>query len=1335
MAADAGELKARATLDNAEFLGSLKDMVQQIQANSENAAEHVKGMSEAFSKVGEVVEGLGIAEVVADFAKDCVDAASQLNKLHAGFVALNGSGEETEELFEKMQQLGLHSMFDFADVIGPAAKQMLLLGATAEETENTMTGLVNAAAAMKQGPDWINGVTGAIDNMQAHMVVSARDMKALSQQGIDAWGDLATSLGVSVSQAQAMVKAGTVTASAAIDAVNDDLKRFNGAADLAGNTWKGAMHTLDESAEEAKAAIGNSILKVLNDFAPVLNAIAQAIQDFKGYWSSLSEPVQNAVLALGAAVAIVAAVSAGIAAFGLILPAITAALASFALPVVAAVAALALVGKWIYDEWPAIKAVFLVLWDDIKAGWAADWKVISDWWDAIGDWWKGTTDFFQPVIDFLSTLFEPLAAVWTETWNGIKDILDAVWGGIKGTIDDVANVIGKAVGAVKGFFEGLSNTPLAKQLTDTWNTAQAGIDANAAAVKAHTQALQDNQSEVAKQLQDQKKTEQQNLANANAQKAATAAQKEADAAAKKAAQEQQQYNDSLQKTYAALNAIAPDVAASFNAMYGGMKTDAVDAQKVVGKAWDDIDAAEQKVITDTLAIGDAFKTLGVTSGVALQNAADKAEDAYTTISDSGKATAADLALAFNAVVAANQKVADNLNTEVKAAYAAGKITAADYYDAVVTAAQDAVDKAKADYNDGYATEEDVAAKEKILLADRTAAFKQQQTDYTTAMSAIGEKTTEQLSDATSQWQKYADAIGQRLGTDSKQYIDASIKEVQSLIDQTTAAGKAPPDDLTAWLKSLQQKLEDLKTPAEQFADAMKKLGVNTTQDAVKGINDMAAALAAAKTQSDGSLQSQTDLQLGTKKLEDQIKALVDTYNNQWKTALAAGDITQSQYLQHVQENALKVVQQFAALGTDSPADIAKITAATKVYQDATSALVKGEMADLEKSFKDLGVDSPDALNKMKSAAETDFAAVAASASTNSLTYQDAWINAHKKIYDAITADGTSLSSGQKDDLAKMEQKRDNFLEDQKSAWKTNYDAIYKTVTGAFDGLIDYVVTGKGSFGQVMLTMLEDLGKAVLSAFVEPFEKAIARLIAGSIADLLGKTGLGGISSALSGLGAGIGGAASAGGNVVDEIGSSAAEGGEAVAGAVSDAGSTASTVAGAAISSVTGIVGAVGSVVSAISGIIGNFQMAHQTDILQSIEHNTRYTMLYVGDRADGGILGVLFKIDEEIAWGANTKATENHRDLFKDWSIDSLSSLQDIDTIMRDWGPYIADIKQGIQDIRDLTRELGNTLTQGFSTLSVTINAGNLTTKDAARQLGDTIAQNLATQLVAIKG
>src|SRR5213076_1882706 len=118
---------------------------------------------------------------------------------------------------------------------------------------------------------------------------------------------------------------------------------------------------------------------------------------------------------------------------------------------------------------------------------------------------------------------------------------------------------------------------------------------------------------------------------------------------------------------------------------------------------------------------------------------------------------------------------------------------------------------------------------------------------------------------------------------------------------------------------------------------------------------------------------------------------------------------------------------------------------------------------------------------------------------------------------------------------------------------------------------------------------------------------------------------------------------------------------------------------------------------------------------LNAIEHNTRYTMMYVGERADGGILGVLFKINEEIAWGTQTKATERLRDLFLDWSGPMLAATLDLVTL----GQTSAACLENLRDYAN---------SGSARSITVNVTAAGLTTAEAARALGNQIAQNLAS-------
>jgi len=208
-----------------------------------------------------------------------------------------------------------------------------------------------------------------------------------------------------------------------------------------------------------------------------------------------------------------------------------------------------------------------------------------------------------------------------------------------------------------------------------------------------------------------------------------------------------------------------------------------------------------------------------------------------------------------------------------------------------------------------------------------------------------------------------------------------------------------------------------------------------------------------------------------------------------------------------------------------------------------------------------------------------------------------------------------------------------------SRWDTFGSEVRGIMTRLGDDINRKLWTGEGSWKEMGISALQSLGQAVTEKFITPFMDAIAEFISTSIVKLLGGEGLGAVSSALDGLGVKVssifgGGASAAAGSVTD------------IAGSAGGAGGGAGSAVGAASSGIWGAIGAIGSVGSMVSGIISNFQNARQEGTLNAIELNTRYAMEYLGNRADQGILGVLFSINEQLSWGPLVKAAESTRDI-----------------------------------------------------------------------------------------
>jgi hypothetical protein len=107
-----------------------------------------------------------------------------------------------------------------------------------------------------------------------------------------------------------------------------------------------------------------------------------------------------------------------------------------------------------------------------------------------------------------------------------------------------------------------------------------------------------------------------------------------------------------------------------------------------------------------------------------------------------------------------------------------------------------------------------------------------------------------------------------------------------------------------------------------------------------------------------------------------------------------------------------------------------------------------------------------------------------------------------------------------------------------------------------------------------------------------------------------------------------------------------ATGGAGAAGGSIPSGGGASSV-GSSIGGIAGGINLATGIAGAVSGIIGNFQNAKQETTLNAIEHNTRYSMMFLGERGDGGILGVAFRIAEYLQYaptqldGLNAKLSD----------------------------------------------------------------------------------------------
>lgn len=252
--------------------------------------------------------------------------------------------------------------------------------------------------------------------------------------------------------------------------------------------------------------------------------------------------------------------------------------------------------------------------------------------------------------------------------------------------------------------------------------------------------------------------------------------------------------------------------------------------------------------------------------------------------------------------------------------------------------------------------------------------------------------------------------------------------------------------------------------------------------------------------------------------------------------------------------------------------------------------------------------------------------------------------------------------------------------------------------GAFEKLDTSVQKPKASMGQLaaigrqVSTVFTDFGKDIARLIVDggslgdvfkSLGESLLRLVAeqamGALINQLGKLislipGLNGVRDVLGGIFGVAGGAVSAAGGIAGGAGQVAGAAGQVAgaAGAAGSAGSAASSAASGALSSASMITGIVTGIVSSITGVIGIFQTQTTNDRLKLIEESTRRGTLFLGDRGDGGILGQLFKLNEEVAFGTGNKALLDIKDRLSTHIGPIEWAAKAIETKLGTWEQYI---------------------------------------------------------------
>jgi tape measure domain-containing protein len=460
--ADLGDMIARLLLDSTQWNTGMKEVEETTAATATEVEGALAGISGSLQTMGAAIAGLALAEGLKTFAEDAIEASDEIGKFRAAIVALKGDGDNVTQFLDHIHELAATSPFSFPE-LSATAQHMVQLGVSLEQVQTTLSAVTEMGTALRLPAGSITTIGDALAKIEAGGN-AMRTMTALVNQGVPAWQMLAEQMGVSVPAAIEAVKTGAITTQQVVADLTAGMAKYADSAAAWGDTWRGAMKGLQADVTQAMAAVGDSMKSVLNDLvAPLLKQVGDLVLQFADWWKGLSAPVQDAIMAFGAAVIAIAAVGGAIALLGVALEAIGAPFLAATVAIAAVVAALVALGVWVSEHWPAISDILTNTWNQLSAIWGATWNTISTELQAI--WTNLQTfavSFFGALGNLVSVVWNAVSTFWVAVWNGIVTMLKTQWDLLNTLVGTVFGQIGSYLG---GFWD-----PIFKYFQDAWNS-------------------------------------------------------------------------------------------------------------------------------------------------------------------------------------------------------------------------------------------------------------------------------------------------------------------------------------------------------------------------------------------------------------------------------------------------------------------------------------------------------------------------------------------------------------------------------------------------------------------------------------------------------------------------------------------------------------------------------------------------------------------------------------------------------------------------------------------------------------------------------------------------
>lgn len=259
--AEDGKIVYRVVIDDS---GAIEN-VEQIGRKSGGALEEV--MTGAARRIGEAFVNMAAkaGEAIVDIAKAGVEFNSKMEKYQTAFTTLLGSEEEAARVMAKIRDDAARTPFD-VDSLTQANQMLIAAGISADQARGDILNLANAIAATGGGSAELSRMASNLQQIKNTGKATAMDIRQFANAGINIYGLLADSMGVTAAEAAEMDITYEQLAEALAHAAEEGGK-YQGAMEAQSQTFQGRISTLKDNATQLAGELTNDLFSQLSGTA------------------------------------------------------------------------------------------------------------------------------------------------------------------------------------------------------------------------------------------------------------------------------------------------------------------------------------------------------------------------------------------------------------------------------------------------------------------------------------------------------------------------------------------------------------------------------------------------------------------------------------------------------------------------------------------------------------------------------------------------------------------------------------------------------------------------------------------------------------------------------------------------------------------------------------------------------------------------------------------------------------------------------------------------------------------------------------------------------------